>query len=172
MIVPDFGEIRLGGRIVAGGGFHADLDGFATDPAAIEAVARCAVDGESVAIVQTVYSWTGVSPIGTGPYATFPGLAPWETLAPDSPTDYSLDIHCGAWVLGYINDQVWTAAEAAGVHDWIPSEWDTDPTNPDGPITIELVLSPDETSITASHNGRSVVYTADGSEFTDEQSCQ
>jgi len=95
-----------------------------------------------------------------------------SSLAPETPSSYALGIHCGARILGLINGQVWRAAEGDDIHQWIPAEWATDlAVRPDGPILLEVSLSSDEQTITASFNGRAVEYAPGGSEFKAEDLC-
>ncbi len=102
--------------------------------------------------------------------STAPPALVGADLAVDTPVSYELGVHCGAAILGYFNGRWWRTAEGGSVFQWIPAEWDIDPSRPDGPIAVELRLLTDGQTIVASYNGRDVVYTA-GDDPTDSELC-
>lgn len=94
---------------------------------------------------------------------------PADDQARDART-LSVGTHCGVEVLGRLVDgYVWRTTEADGL-DWIPREWYSGPVPPD-PIVISVSLSDDGTMLTASLNGRDVLYVRDGQAFTEKNSC-
>ena len=72
---------------------------------------------------------------------------------------YSLDIgtHCGVAVLSRdVHGHSWRTDEAEASTGWTPPEW-VHPTHLEL-LTVLVVLSADESRLTATYNGRSVVY--------------
>jgi hypothetical protein len=66
---------------------------------------------------------------------------------------------CGVGRLGLpVDGRTWVTEEGVGEFDWMPEEWDAIVAPADAFVTLELVLSPDRTVLTASANGRSVIY--------------
>ena len=72
---------------------------------------------------------------------------------------FEVGTHCGVGYLGLpINDRFWISDEAAGMSDWIPTEW-ADTLDPgEELITLEVELSTDEAVLTATAAGRPVAY--------------
>ena len=72
---------------------------------------------------------------------------------------FEVGTHCGVGSLGLpIHDRFWISDEAAGMSDWIPTEW-ADTLGPgEELITLEVALSPDEAVLTATVAGRPVAY--------------
>ncbi len=75
---------------------------------------------------------------------------------------YVLDVgtHCGVEALAMpVNDTFWITDEANGSDsDWMPIEWSQTLGPGEQIIAVEVVLSLDETRLTATKAGRSVVY--------------
>ena len=96
------------------------------------------------------------------------------TLPLDQPVRIELGTHCGVRVLGQmINGHVWRTDEASvGGGDWLPAEWMTDPTRPDGPLAVTVALRGDGTSLTATLNDRTVVYNRGGETYEDTDLCE
>ena len=92
-----------------------------------------------------------------------------STLQPDLVSDsrlpageahlFEVGTHCGIGYLGLpINDRLWISDEAAGMADWIPTEW-ADTLGPgEELITLEVELSADENVLTATVADRPVTY--------------
>jgi hypothetical protein len=79
-------------------------------------------------------------------------------LEPGESELFELGTHCGVGILSSsFNGQWWRTAEAPEEGDWIPAEWSS-PTSPSG-LVVELLLSADGDTLTATYNGRPVVYT-------------
>ena len=96
--------------------------------------------------------------------AVIAGLVPFVPGAPASnpvqqPFALEVGTHCGVGRLGLLVDgRTWVTDEGVGEFDWMPAEWEAIVGPADAFITLDLVLSADRTVLTASANGRSVVY--------------
>ena len=96
--------------------------------------------------------------------AVIAGLVPYEPGAPainpvQQPFALEVGTHCGVGRLGLpVDGRTWVTDEGVGEFDWMPDEWDAIVGPADAFITLDLVLSADRTVLTASANGRSVIY--------------
>ena len=82
-----------------------------------------------------------------------------ERLQPGTPLVIDVITHCG---LGYlvpeIDGRLWLTDEAAGTFEWGPPEWAAVIDRARELIELEIVLSEDRNILTATANGRSVIY--------------
>ena len=78
-------------------------------------------------------------------------------LEPGQPQLIEVSTHCGAGFLSRsINGHWWRTAEASDEGGWLPAEWSS-PEAASG-LLLELLLSDDGNTLTATYNGRSVEY--------------
>ena len=92
--------------------------------------------------------------IATSPSIAPAVLLPDEQLLPDETRHVELGTHCGVGFLSQkIDGRWWRTDEAEGL-DWMPQEW---PKAANG-LVVEARLSADETRLTVSYGGRSVLY--------------
>jgi hypothetical protein len=79
---------------------------------------------------------------------------------PEVPYLLRVGTHCGVEWLGMpVNDVFWITDEASGsTSDWMPVEWSQSLGAGEELIALEVVLSADESQLTATKAGRSVVY--------------
>ncbi len=89
-------------------------------------------------------------------------------LVPGQKVRAQLGTHCGVRILGRVNGRWWRADEATETADWLPSEWAAGTETE--VVVVEVVLSADHTTITATARGRSVVYTP-GGDLADSEYC-
>lgn len=91
-------------------------------------------------------------PVSTGA----PGFV---SIEPGTPLVVDVITHCGfEYLVPEIDGRLWMTDEAAGTFEWGPPEWVAVSDEVRELIELELVLSEDRNVLTATANGRSVVY--------------
>ena len=79
-----------------------------------------------------------------------------QQLAPGETVSFTIGTHCGVRVLpSAVDNRSWITDEAQGDSGWIPDEW-REPNQ--GMVTVELELSNDASTLSASLGGRTVTY--------------
>ena len=115
----------------------------------------------SLSILSLVAAMTSGCSSDAGSAATVPVLVEGAPLPPATPFRLEVGTHCGVAELGpLVNGIRWRTDEvAAGTGlDWIPPEWSAELGPGDQLLTVEVVLSADQTRLTASTHGRAVEY--------------
>jgi len=83
-------------------------------------------------------------------------------LAIGETASFDIYAHCGVKFLGRINEMDWVSPEPGDNlevrNNWLPAEWNPPPNLPYGSLTAEIRFSDDGSTITATYNGRDVVY--------------
>lgn len=101
------------------------------------------------------------------PTTTMVQLQPGETLPANEPRLWDLSVHCGAAFFSYqINGKWWRTDEGSGA-GWMPTEWGDSSSASSVSVVLEINDAGDQ--LTATHAGRSVVYTP--TELTDADRC-
>ena len=107
---------------------------------------------EASSAPESVASATTIGP------SELPVVDPNSSVPIGRPYQIEVGTHCGVGVLGLtVNGIVWTTDTAKGERNWMPTEWASSLGPGEELITLEVVLSDRET-LTASAEGRSVVY--------------
>ena len=133
--------------------------------AALLVLALSACGDGDVQVARQDDASNGGSP-ATAPLVDSDTSGPFETMSgglealPGVAYELELGTHCGVEALGMpVNDTFWITDEANGSElDWMPIEWSQTLAPGEQIIALEVVLSSDETRLTATKAGRSVVY--------------
>ncbi len=88
-----------------------------------------------------------------------PVLTPDGSLPAGEPHQLEVGTHCGVGRFGLlVNERSWISDEAAGARDWMPTEWSDTLDRGEELLTVEVRLSEDGDTLTATVAGRSVTY--------------
>jgi hypothetical protein len=100
----------------------------------------------------------GCSTSGAPKGPTVPTLGANASLAPGQRAQFVVNTHCGVEFLSLPLNGVFWHTDEAGPRDWIPAEWSAGRSTGEQLLTIEVQLSADQRTLTASKAGRAVLY--------------